>query len=277
MAKTRIRTNGGELIQRACFLIFSEFFFSMIKGSQSKWISIVRRSEYALLCQTIYRFHKHLKKIRARKRIPPLPFDLWNYIAQNSTFEIRKLILSLSSQTRLIQLRLPFPHVCYLCKKEPFIPVKLRFEWKYNVFWNKFGFCKHSPFFCLRCARAWVRVGLAKSCLICTNGCCKIQVQSFHNRFCVLRTPETNEFIKFDLYMGYGDWPRLGSDICHIEQYKHLDKRGIGNLQCNICNEIFHDHTSAVLHIRNECRSSTDEYARLHGLVQEIVSASINH
>lgn len=242
--------------------------------NKSPWTSIVRRDKYALLCQTMYRFRKHMEKVRSRKFIPPLPFDVWNYIARNSTFQNRKLIRSLSSQTRIISLRLPFQHLCYLCKKEPFIPVKLRFEWKYNLFWNKFGFCKHSPFFCLRCARAWIQVGMEQSRLVCTSGCCKVQMHPYDDRFFSVRmSPETNELVKFSAWMGYGEWPRHGSEICHSEVFKGLDRQGVGNLQCNVCNEIFHNHTAAVLHIRHECRTPTDENDRLRSLVQHVMSA----
>lgn len=195
--------------------------------------------------------------------IPSLPYEIWWYVARVSSFHVRKIVRALCAQNWYIPLRLPFPHQCFLCQKEPFVPVKLRFQWKGD---NKSGFCKFAPFFCWRCARAWVRVGVSQSCLQCTCGCCRVAVKQVDGKTAIV---SDSGDAKFTIHMGYGDWPRRGHDLCHIEEHLWLDQHGVGCLRCNICNTVFYNHSDAISHMQYVCNSPPDEYLLLDTLCRE--------
>jgi len=229
------------------------------------WASIHRRPEYALLCILMYRFRKHMQKVKARPRIPALPDELWIYMAMHSCVQVRAVVRGLTTRTKNIELRRPFPHLCHLCGQEPLMPVKLRFEWQDDASLNNAGFCRRSPFFCLRCARAWVQAGMSQSCLVCTEGCCKAPLQTRYRLSCA-KSRDSAEYVYFNPYMGYGDWPRTGAAMAHSKQYYQLEKRGIGKLTCNICNYKTPWYPDFIWHMRTDCQNPPEERDRLYRL-----------
>lgn len=209
------------------------------------------------------------------KNIPSLSFDIWSMIARRS-FITRRSLRLVSKDLSNLPLRFRFAAQCSLCKCEPFIPVKLRFDWKIGGYRAGAGnsFCPTGSIFCLRCARAWVEVGISVRNLRCPNGCCQVKL---HNYAPELRRPFTAllegksadphvddvSLTQFYLIMGYGKYPRNRAELPHADIYRELDEVGVGKVLCPRCNKNCKSIVNAANHIRTECRQTKAEKQNL--------------
>ena len=223
------------------------------------YADIVNKELFVVKCQRIYRQRRIINDVRMRLRISQLPFEIWQIISYTS-LEVRKKIRLFCKDLSSIDLRLNSNMICFLCKREPFVPVQLRFDWN-----GSFGFCsKNNSVFCVRCARAWVTACVENKSLQCVNSCCRKRVQhDYGTEYEDIRTLYFVNNNPFYLYMGYGSWPRHQSHHPHPKLYTSMDKAGVGNVICYRCKQNCGSINNSIYHLRNECRQSYTEQREL--------------
>ena len=254
------------------------------------YLQMAKRSRYATYCQHMRRACVHVRKLRMRRLqdlmanrlrlcircrlrfrrifIPALSVDLWDQIARISLRRTRVVLRSVCKDMHSIPLQISSPMRCALCSKDPFVPVQLRFSWTDpSKQW-----CESNipSIFCVRCARAWVSVGMDKGQLKCANGCCNVPVRRnevlWHRGVDIVHTIHDGN-TRFVQIMGYGTWPRSKASLPHPQKYQYMDHVGIGQLQCPLCNETCRSVSDAANHLRGICRQATQQKDALKALV----------
>ena len=141
-----VETLPHLLFFEAHFIAFIGKYFFSLKIFRMTYADIVKKELFVIKCQHIYRYRRKMKEIFMRSRISHLPLEVWQIIS-HAYLNARKNIRLLCYELSKIPLRLNSNMTCYLCKREPFVPVQLRFDWN-----TSFGFCpKNNSVFCSLC------------------------------------------------------------------------------------------------------------------------------
>ena len=149
----------------------------------------------------------------------------------------------------------------------------LRFSWTsiwYNVCSKEWCESKTPSIFCVRCARAWVSVGMDKGQLKCANGCCNVPVRKHEYmwpRGVDVEYSVNEGYTRFGPFMGYGTWPRSPAALAHRKIYQYMDHFGVGQLQCPLCNQTCRSVVDAANHVRGACRQTMQQKNVLKELV----------